>query len=418
MRKLLKLLVLLFIFYLLFQFIFNIFSTGYKIEYQIDEFEVTETITKKIKGEHDNYYFEIKKGDSIFGIQTYQKLNISRKIIKEIKYYQDDEYECILPITKNNTLITDMICINNGIYYYYHDIKGNDSLLDKFVSTIEIYDGTIYNLNEDVKKGNNYITVYQFNIPDLYMVLESYKGIYFINQKDGYIAKDLFTKDTYTKDIHTFIKNYYVTADYSQNFEFHDFYIVNMKDYTVYKITSNNAISFYSYIQGVVGNSIYLIDTSSKKQYEINIKTKTVIEVGNEKTGIKNYQNGQWTEGNIYDAINNELLFTSQEQISIEFNGINYAKVDKIGGEKSGYYYLYENTKNGYNVYRVNVQNNNLKTYLFKTNNIDRIIYDEDKIYFQYDSYIRCYQDTIGVKNIAKNKEISFNSSLIFDVAR
>lgn len=418
MRKLLKLLVLLFIFYLLFQFIFNIFSTGYKIEYQIDEFEVTETITKKTKGEHDNYYFEIKKGDSIFGIQTYQKLNISRKIIKEIKYYQDDEYECILPITKNNTLITDMICLNNGIYYYYHDIKGNDSLLDKFVSTIEIYDGTIYNLNEEVKKENNYITVYQFNIPDLYMVLESYKGIYFINQKDGYIAKDLFTKDTYTKDIHTFIKNYYVTADYSQNFEFHDFYIVNMKDYTVYKITSNNAISFYSYIQGTVGNSIYLIDTSSKKQYEINIKTKTVIEVGNEKTGIKNYQNGQWTEGNIYDAINNELLFTSQEQISIEFNGINYAKVDKIGGEKSGYYYLYENTKNGYNVYRVNVQNNNLKTYLFKTNNIDRIIYDEDKIYFQYDSYIRCYQDTIGVKNIAKNKEISFNSSLIFDVAR
>lgn len=418
MRKLLKLLVLLFIFYLLFQFIFNIFSTGYKIEYQIDEFEVTETITKKTKGEHDNYYFEIKKGDSIFGIQTYQKLNISRKIIKEIKYYQDDEYECILPITKNNTLITDMICINNGIYYYYHNIKGNDSLLDKFVSTIEIYDGTIYNLNEDVKKENNYITVYQFNIPDLYMVLESYKGIYFINQKDGYIAKDLFTKDTYTKDIHTFIKNYYVTADYSQNFEFHDFYIVNMKDYTVYKITSNNAISFYSYIQGIVGNSIYLIDTSSKKQYEINIKTKTVIEVGNEKTGIKNYQNGQWTEGNIYDAINNELLFTSQEQISTEFNGINYAKVDKIGGEKSGYYYLYENTKNGYNVYRVNVQNNNLKTYLFKTNNIDRIIYDEDKIYFQYDSYIRCYQDTIGVKNIAKNKEISFNSSLIFDVAR
>lgn len=418
MRKLLKLLLLLFIFYLLFQFIFNIFSTGYKIEYQIDEFEVTETITKKIKGEHDNYYFEIKKGDSIFGIQTYQKLNISRKIIKEIKYYQDDEYECILPITKNNTLITDMICLNNGIYYYYHDIKGNDSLLDKFVSTIEIYDGTIYNLNEDVKKENNYITVYQFNIPDLYMVLESYKGIYFINQKDGYIAKDLFTKDTYTKEIHTFIKNYYVTADYSQNFEFHDFYIVNMKDYTVYKITSNNAISFYSYIQGIVGNSIYLIDTSSKKQYEINIKTKTVIEVGNEKTGIKNYQNGQWTEGNIYDAINNELLFTSQEQISTEFNGINYAKVDKIGGEKSGYYYLYENTKNGYNVYRVNVQNNNLKTYLFKTNNIDRIIYDEDKIYFQYDSYIRCYQDTIGVKNIAKNKEISFNSSLIFDVAR
>ena len=59
MRKLLKLLLLLFIFYLLFQFIFNIFSTGYKIEYQVDEFEVTETITKKTKGEHDNYYFEI-----------------------------------------------------------------------------------------------------------------------------------------------------------------------------------------------------------------------------------------------------------------------------------------------------------------------------------------------------------------------
>jgi hypothetical protein len=134
-------------------------------------------------------------------------------------------------------------------------------------------------------------------------------------------------------------------------------------------------------------------------------------------TGIKNYQNGEWTEGNIYDAINNKLLFTDSVSLS-DFNGISYARVDKVGGEKSGFYYLYENTKNGYNVYRVNAQNYNSKIYLFTTNNIDNIVYDQDRVCYKDDVYIKCYQDSIGVKLIVKNKEISFNNSLIFDVAR
>lgn len=418
MKKLLRLLILLFAFYLLFQIIFNVFSNGYKVEYNVSGFDVVEVLTQKTKGEYDNYYFEISTENNTFSIQTLEELNLTKKVIKEIKYYKDDQYECILPILKNDTLFTDAICsYNNNNFYYYHDLKGNNSLLDQFMSSIEIYDGTIYNLNEEIKKENNYITAYQYDIPDLYMILESYKGVYFINQKDGFTAKDLFTKDTYSKDIHTFIKNYYVTADYSEDFEFHDFYVVNIKNYSVFKITSNNAISIYSYIQGSVGNSVYLIDTSAKKQYEINIKTKTVIEVGNDQTGIKIYQNGEWTEGNIYDAINNKLLFTDSVSLS-DFNGISYARVDKVGGEKSGFYYLYENTKNGYNVYRVNVQNSNSKIYLFTTNNIDNIVYDQDRVCYKDDVYIKCYQDSIGVKLIVKNKEISFNNSLIFDVAR
>jgi hypothetical protein len=417
MKKLLRLLILLFAFYLLFQIIFNVFSNGYKVEYNVSGFDVVEVLTQKTKGEYDNYYFEISTENNTFSIQTLEELNLTKKVIKEIKYYKDDQYECILPILKNDTLFTDAICSYNNNFYYYHDLKGNNSLLDQFMSSIEIYDGTIYNLNEEIKKENNYITAYQYDIPDLYMILESYKGVYFINQKDGFTAKDLFTKDTYSKDIHTFIKNYYVTADYSEDFEFHDFYVVNIKNYSVFKITSNNAISIYSYIQGSVGNSVYLIDTSAKKQYEINIKTKTVIEVGNDQTGIKNYQNGEWTEENIYDAINNKLLFTDSVSLS-DFNGISYARVDKVGGEKSGFYYLYENTKNGYDVYRVNVQNSNSKIYLFTTNNIDNIVYDQDRVCYKDDVYIKCYQDSIGVKLIVKNKEISFNNSLIFDVAR
>lgn len=417
MKKLLRLLILLFAFYLLFQIIFNVFSNGYKVEYNVSGFDVVEVLTQKTKGEYDNYYFEISTENNTFSIQTLEELNLTKKVIKEIKYYKDDQYECILPILKNDTLFTDAICSYNNNFYYYHDLKGNNSLLDQFMSSIEIYDGTIYNLNEEIKKENNYITAYQYDIPDLYMILESYKGVYFINQKDGFTAKDLFTKDTYSKDIHTFIKNYYVTADYSEDFEFHDFYVVNIKNYSVFKITSNNAISIYSYIQGSVGNSVYLIDTSAKKQYEINIKTKTVIEVGNDQTGIKIYQNGEWTEGNIYDAINDKLLFTDSVSLS-DFNGISYARVDKVGGEKSGFYYLYENTKNGYNVYRVNAQNYNSKIYLFTTNNIDNIVYDQDRVCYKDDVYIKCYQDSIGVKLIVKNKEISFNNSLIFDVAR
>lgn len=416
MKKLLRLLLFLFSIFIIVQILFNIFSSGYKIEYKVDSFDILEIRTQNIKDEIDNYYFEIKTDNHVFSIQTYKNLKLSKKIISEIKYYKDDNYECILPITKKHAIFTDIICTKNNIEFLYHDIKGTNSKLDEFVNSIELYDGKIYEHPLEIKKHNTYISVYNVLPNDMYLGLESYKGIYLINQRDGYYAKDLFVKDTYSKDIHVFIKNYYLTADYDEEFEFHDFYLVNLKNHNIKKLTSNNKISMYSYIQGVINNSVYLLDTASKKQYEINIKTNTVIEIGNETTGMKYYKDNKFETINIYEGINNKLLF--EENISDNNFNNEYDKVEKVGNKKSGYYYLFKKNNNKYDVYRINVQNLNIKYYLFSTDDINNIIYIDDSVYFKEGEYIKYYSDSEGIIFILKNNEINFNSNLIFGISR
>ena len=83
------------------------------------------------------------------------------KIIKKIEYFKDDIYECILPVIKTDIYFSDIICSNNGIYYYYHDIKGNDHLLDNFANSIENYNVDRYIDSEEIKKEyeeKNFVT--------------------------------------------------------------------------------------------------------------------------------------------------------------------------------------------------------------------------------------------------------------------
>ena len=100
------------------------------------------------------------------------------------------------------------------------------------------------------------------------------------------------------------------------------------------------------------------------------------------------------------------------------YNGIQYSRVDNIGGEKSGYYYLYQNNGNNYDVYRINKQNENYKTYLFTTDDIENIVYDFDSVIYKSDKYIKKYSDLTGNKKIAQYDEVEFNKSLKFNYTR
>lgn len=416
MKKLIKLLFGLFGLYIITQILYNFFSKGYEIEYTIQNdytFIVKEIRVQNTKNEKTNYYFEITINDTTFSLQTYQKLGSGQKVLSDIKYYEDGQYKCILPITKSNTLFSDILCKRENIYYSYNSIKGTDSNLDEFVSNLEIYDSNKYINSEEILKDSNNIVAYNNFPSNFYIALEQYKGLYYANDKIVFGKKVLFQKDIYQKEISTFIKNYYIVANYNDEYEFHDIYLIDIQSGDQYKITSNNAISMYSYINGVIENSVYLFDTSSKKQYEINIKTKTIIEVGNENTGIKYYNNGTWETRNAYDAVNQKLYF-NYYTIDSNFNGQNYSKVDKVGGENSGYYYLYQATSSGYQAYRVNVQNLNNITYLFTTSDLQNVIYLNDYVIYKDGSYINYYHDLTGNRNLLRCDEINFNSSLKF----
>lgn len=411
MRKLFKLLLFLSLVYIIFQLGFSFFNGGYTINYEINnekKFLVTETRTLNKKDEIDNYYFEVKVDDLTFAFETYKDLKGIKKVISNIKYYSDNYYTCILPVSKTNTMIEDLICYQGGIYYPYNSIKGNDISLDEFVINLTEYKADSYVENKDALKNDSYITLYDNTNKNIIIGLENYKGVYSVKYY-GFKNNSLFNKDIYTKEISGFIKNYYIVADYNEEYEFHEFNVIDLKNNTKSIITSNSPISMYSYINGVVGNSMYLFDISNKKQYEINVKTRTVIEVGNESTGVKKYENGEFTTVSVYDAIEGNLKFDNK---TIEFEGNSYARVDYI----DGIYYLYEKESNLYRVYRVNSKNKNIKTLLFRTTNIDSVYYNKDEIYFKDGAYIKVYSDLTGAKKILRYNEANFNNNIKFSI--
>lgn len=412
MKKIVGLLVIFFTIYFCIQIGFKFLDKGHELEYTVNndnKFDIKEVFTQNARNEKNNYYFEIKVNDSKFSFQTFEGLSKKSKVIKDIKYFKNTNYECILPIFVNDKFVTDIICKKGNSYYYYNSLKNSDPELDNFASQFNYLDN--YNDNNTVLKDNGNLFIYDNINKSHYVVLENYKGIYDINDRSSYKKIDLFSNETYKKEISALVRKYYITADYSKQYDFHEFKVVNLENYSTFKIISNNEISLNSYVQGVIGNSVYIFDKSNKIQYEVNVKTKKVIQLGNESIGIKYYENGKFINRNIYDTINEELLF-NEYTTDNKLNNNSYARMDKVGNNLSGYYYVYEKVNNKYNVYRMDVQNTNDMIYLFQTDNIDNVYYNRNYVYFNDGVYVKYFSEKTGVKTIAKYNDLEFNKDL------
>lgn len=422
MKKIFTMLVVLFIIYIGIQLGFRFFGKGHDYEYVITNqeksFLIKEKFINNTKNEINNYYFEITINNTVFSYQTFRDFNKQDHIIENIIYYNDDEYECILPIFMDGDIVTDIMCLKNNIVYNYSEIKGTKSKLDVFAKSLSEYN---YDENRwvDTEESSivNDLTYYKNNLIDGHNLgLTTYKGIYTIN--DVNLSKpheiELFSNDVYKKNISIIYNNYYVVADYDEKYRFTKFKVVDLTTNKTEVIDCEREISFDSYIQGVHNNSIYLFDCDNKKQYEVNLKTKKVLEVGNENTGVKIYKNDEWQKISVTEAKNQNILFESIYENDV--NNKNYIRIDKVGGNNSGYYYYFEKSGNKYLVYRSNINNPNQLTYIFTTTDVNRIIYVDDYVYFIDNSILKCYHDSFNTKSILMEKELSFNENIIFGI--
>ena len=407
MKRMFGLLLILLIGYFSFQLIFRFIDKGHIEEYNITTngqvFSIKEIYTVNTD-EDDNYYLEIKVNEDTFDMQIYDNLNMSKRIITDI-YYYDADYKCILPVI-NKEKYGNVICKIDDTYYNYQDLKGKSESLDLFVK----------NLNIDEKEqqelaNKNKITVYDNLIDKHYIALETYKGITTINKKNMSTIVDinLFEKDIYTKDISCFIDKYYLVADYNKQTKFNEFKLVDITNNKVKTIKYDYDISLDSYILGTYENKVYLFDNSTKKEYEIDVKKETIIEVGNTNIGIKILVNGNFENINAYTVYQNKTKFTPYE-VSYTFNNQNYDLVLKVGKEKSGYYYIFEKVGNIYKVYRSNIQNKINKTYLFETNSTE-LLYSKDSVYYLDGKTLKRY-DNQGNKIVLEYSELEFNNNI------
>ena len=401
-------LVVILIIYLVIALCVHFLSKGYTNEYSIGKYNIEEIYTKDEQDEHDNYYIEIEANNIVFNYQFYKDIDDDNKIVKDIIFY-DGEYKCLLPVLSDNIKV-DFSCYKDGEFYNYNDIKGKDTKLDKYVSKVDkkYYDDDTFNDSNDSKKEFERISYIKDNIPNKYVLsITDLKGVIAISG-DKVNSYELFDKDVYKRELSTFVGNFYLSANYSDKQEFSEIYVVNLNNGKQKILKSPDYISFDSYIQGVVDNDVYIYDMNNEKQYKVNIKDSLITLVGNADKGIK-YYNGSWSTISTIKA-NNKVLFTSH---NVKSN--DYYYLYKDGNELSGFYYYFYKSDEEYALYRANIQNKNLRKYLFSVKSIDDVLFVEDYVFFKDGNKIKLYSDYTGVRTIIENSELEYNDNINFN---
>lgn len=409
-KKLTIIVLLLALLYYFMQFSIIYFKSGHHVTYYITDakkMEVDEVYKRRNKGEKDNYILTIKVDDLEFSIQVFEYLKKRNYIIKDIKYYEDLEYKCIYPIFKNNMQYKDIICYDGDNYKNYTSIKGKDKKLDEYVNKLPNYKS--YDKASNIKDLDN-IKIYTDNLISKHSLsLENYKGLYLIGKNKTKNIK-LFDEDEYSKEVHAFNGRNYIVADYNKDYTFDRLYEINVKDGKKKVIKINKDISFDSYTMGVVDDDVYIFDLSNKKQYRIK---KDDIEFISKKENILNYKNGRWEDMNVYKAVDIKPKFSNYQ-----VENDKYERVDKVGKKLSGYYYYYEKTKKGYNLYRANIQDKDKLLFIENISNIDNVYYIDEFVYFKKDDKIMYYSDYTGLQTVIENNELKYNETLLFGVSK
>lgn len=354
------------------------------IKYKVKTNEHSYSIIEKKNKNY--YYFEISYGKKVYPITVFD-IRKGKKQITKIYEYITDEYQCILPVF-GDRILTDVMCYKDDTLYNYQIIKDTDPMLDKYVESIEEYKQ--YNINTDEQDKFNNILTYYDDI-NKKVSITTYKGLIIDKEEIK-----LFDKDVYNNKISAYVDNYYVTADYNENYEFEKFYVVNLSNKEVSTIKSKEPISFDSYIQGIVDNKIYLFDPENEIQYEINPKSKKITITSNDY--IKYYSNNKWSKVSVKQA-KKELLFT-YEEIG------KYSEYDKYY-ENNYYVYLFKDNS----LYRLNKNKLNIKNYILDIPVTD-INIREDYLYYINNDSLYYYSDLTGLKLVLVNKELEFNKNI------
>lgn len=414
MARTFGLLVTLFILYLTLQVSFKFFSKGHEVKYVIKKEEQILKLEEKFvnNGKKSNYLIKAEIDSSIFYFQTYLDFGKAETIVKDYAYKDFGDYKCMLLIAYGKKNITDITCYDGYISNNYNDIEGQKKELDDWVNGLGGYERFRFRDNELDELEGHLVKISKKNVlENHYFTIENYSGVHTINRSNSNLIVDakLFQNDQYKREIAGYAGKYYITLDYSQQFEFNSFLVMDITTNEKFTINSNFDINNNSYVMGSHEDSLFIFDKVSKKQFQINAKTKKVIEVGNQEDGIKIYENGKPKR---IEFVNfDQKMKFNQKQTQTN----DYIKIDEILG-KNGITYFYKEEKGIYNVFSAPTEKKDFKTFVFQTTDLNSVIYLDDVVYYKENDKIKYYSIKTGSRTLYENSELKFNSSIKFGV--
>ncbi len=409
MKKLFGMVVLLFFIYFLYHVTFVYFQGGHDINYELtdgdNKVEINEILRSSNKHDPDNYSISLKINDSEFNIQTFYNFGRSSNIIKNVKYYKDNDYQCIFIKYRNDKILNDIMCVNNNIMISYHNISNISEGLKAFADSMETYGYDESNWKDDTSKGKTTedSILYSNNLIENHFIgISAPSGMYRVNTIDQIRYVKLYTNTLNGNEplLKGFVNDKYIVTNYDDN-KLYRYYVVNMTN-SGSALFGASEISANTYTLGSYGTSLYIYDPNTKKEYELDYAAQNLIEVGNEETNILYYNNGRWQR----TPINSDLVnLKFGNNYSNDYSNNEYEKIIKVGNEY-GYYYLFKKVNGKYIAYRSDITKKESLMYLFTTSSLNNLVFNDDFIYYVSDGSLKYYSDETGNRTVLNNSTI------------
>ena len=353
MRKKIKLIVLLLILLLGFTtFLFIIYSQkDYETNYNVRGYKIIEKYDKN----KSYYVFLIAKNNITYPYIIENKSFIKRDLITDIKIYNKENEECIMPIS--DKLKFYPLC-SDGDNMYTHNLSNVETLYE-------------YQKYQNVDTSFNDTKINFLN--NLYFAIYDYQGFNLINTKDNKNIK-LFQNDVYNLNLIYQMQDNLIIPDYNENHYFKKFNILNIKTGKLKEIKSDFSISFNSVFLGDYKNKIYLLDQKEEAEYEIDLKKEII-----KKVDFKILQNNKWVKKTYKQIIKDNLNFLTQNKI----DNTLYKKIENI---------------------LVKISNLNVTKIIYNAN---------DTIYYLSEMNLYMYNEIYGEVLLLSNFEWNFNNNNI-----
>ena len=381
--------------------VFKLFKNEHKVTYKIDNYSIKEHFYKK-----NNHYNDITINDKnntyIYTLNKY--LGKKKKIIKDIKTYKSKNLVCIVPIYKKD--------ITNNIYCSLNKKQVSASYLqsisnldfNKIVKKAKKYKLNLVK-NNDNKTVYKQLEVYKKNITDdhIYFIW-NYKGIYIVSNNEIKYKK-IVNHDLYDNVMDCVVDDYYVIFDNSSVNGIENVYYYDINKDKVNRFKLKTKLTKNTYINGVIDNLIYVTDRKQKKEYTINIKNKSIVEVDNDQTNYIVYDNGTKKELTKSDYFMQDKFFNN--------NLISDSKVTsskELKKEYNYYYFIEENR-----VYKALDTNKKDKILLVELDNITDWLIRDREIILLRDGTLYSYTDDFGLRKILTTNELRYNYKNIYD---
>ena len=414
MKKLLPILFLLGAAALIFQIFVQFFMRHHEIDYSIITKDNSYLIHEKLKvdGKKNTYYFKLVDDNQdtyIFNLE--HDYNRQDEIVKDVKYFNDENLRCIFPIFKKG-ITSDIYCKYKKQQVSYSYLRQTDnSSLDKYINKLK-KSGYIAKswARDTLPKKDSVYDIYRDNVnEDTIFTVWDYRGFYIINNKKV-IKKDFLNHDQYENNLSYLTDNYYVSinTDLNSGNMYASFYLYDILNGGKGRVDLDEQISFNMYINGSYDGKFYYTDLNTKKQYALDPDKETVKEVGNVKDGFKSIQGKRLVTVSSKEYLKSNDIWTNDVVNNVLGNMYGAKEVKK----SNDMYYFVTDTGDFYKTDKLNLKNSVL---LFHFDSVSEWKVKGDNVMVVSGDTMYYYDDVYGLLPIVTSNEFIYNYKNICD---